>query len=74
MAAVWLKGSAPSMITWPPKRPSSLYNLAYSDEGLSDSKLVTIADDDSPSFKSERVEPTICLTLPYQISLNPRIK
>uniref|UniRef100_A0A7C9DDQ1 Uncharacterized protein n=1 Tax=Opuntia streptacantha TaxID=393608 RepID=A0A7C9DDQ1_OPUST len=51
--------------------PSSLYNLAYSAGDLSDSKFVTKAED-PPSFKSERVEPTICFTFPLCISMQGR--
>lgn len=38
--AYLLASSAPSMMTWPPPRPSRRYSSAYHEEGLSDTKLV----------------------------------
>ena len=63
-AAAWLAGSAPSIITCPPRSKSSLYNFANSAGDLSDSKFVTSS---MPSLdESRRVEPTICLTFPWK--------
>ncbi len=55
-------------MTCPPVNLSLLYIAAYSEAGLSVEKLVcdTALEDDDSAFclSSERVEPTICLTLP----------
>mmetsp|Transcript_16251 Transcript_16251/g.35159 ORF Transcript_16251/g.35159 Transcript_16251/m.35159 type:complete len:246 (-) Transcript_16251:185-922(-) len=72
-AVALLASSAPSMITWPPRRSSFWYRWEYQEDGLSDTKLV-LSSTSPPllSGRSFRVEPTICFTLPLWMSMHGR--